>query len=86
MSNMDNDAYSMFLKQQQLMNQNQVTNNMQPQTENNIGPNAFQLQAKEGTNSSGTQVGESYLEKALDFIAKQNQINMNIHINKNNNK
>ncbi len=85
MANMDNDAYLLFLKQEQLQKQGQAANiNTQMPQENQMPLNEFNGlhlgNQEESSNSSG--VGDNYLEKALDFIAKQNQLNMNIHLDK----
>ena len=85
MADMNNDAYLLFLKQEQILKQSQAANmNRQLEQENQMVLNEMNNQMPDGAGNS-TEIGSNYLEKVLDFMAKQNQLNMNVHLNNNNN-
>ena len=79
MTDLNNDAYLLFLKQQQILKQKQsASNNRQIQQENQMVLKELQ------SDNSNSQA--NFLEQSLDFMGKQNQLNMNIHPNLKGNK
>lgn len=87
MADMNNDAYLLFLKQEQILKQSQAANiNRQLEQENQMALNEMNNQMSNGENGNNSEIGSNHLEKVLDFMAKQNQLNMNVHLNNNNNR
>ena len=76
----NNDAYFLHLKQKEILEQNQNINlngEMQAQKINED----FNFKLGENNQEENSSIGNNYLEKTLDFIAKQNMLNMNIKPN-----
>ena len=83
MSNINNDAYLLFLKQQQLWQKNQAANiNKELQTQNELELKAFLAEQNiDEAQNTETASQDNFLERDMNLKAQQNQMDMTVKAN-----